>query len=298
MPDTVLLRGEELIIIRRNIRQKTLKVCTIVLNCANFFPWFNLSPYICNMKNIFYALFAVCALASCSESYVIQGSSTLSLLEGNKLYLKEIRDRNLKSLDSCDVVHGKFRFSGILDTTLMAAVFMNDQMVLPLVVERGDISIRIEDTQQNKVSGSPLNEVLYSFLDRYNQLRNDLIELSHRESRMLLDGISEDTISAEISREAAIIGQREDSLVTNFVVSNFENVLGPFIFIQMSSSLPQIEHIWSKAPDSFKNQTDVMSFYRHVTSDSERSLHVGDNPGSTSPQDIDDATIQDILNGR
>lgn len=249
------------------------------------------------MKNIFYALFIVSALSSCAESYNIQGSSTLSLLEGNKLYLKEIQSRGTKSLDSCDVIHGKFHFTGLLDTTLMAAVFMNDQMVLPLVVERGDIKVRIEDTQQNKVSGSPLNVVLYDFLDRYNQLRNDLIELSHRESRMLLDGIDESTINLEISKEAATIEQREDSLVTNFVVENFENVLGPFIFIQMSSSVPQVEHIWSKAPETFKTQADVSDFYKHVTSTSEAALH--DNaPGDTTPQDIDDATIQDILNGR
>lgn len=249
------------------------------------------------MKNIFYAFFIVSALASCSESYTIQGSSTLSLLEGSKLYLKKIQGSDIKSLDSCDVIHGNFRFTGLLDTTLMAAVFMNDQMVLPLVVERGDIKVRIEDTQQNKVSGSPLNDVLYNFLDRYNQLRNDLIELSHRESRMLLDGIDEGTINAEISREAATIGQREDSLVTSFVVDNFENVLGPFIFIQMSSSVPQVEHIWSKAPDVFKNQADVSNFYQHVTSVSTSTLH-DSTSDSTLPQNIDDATIQDILNGR
>ena len=252
------------------------------------------------MKNIIYYLFIVSALTSCAESYTIQGSSSLALLDGSKLYLKVMDGRDLKPLDSCDVVHGKFRFAGLLDTTQMAALFMDEKSIMPIVVERGDIRVRIEDMQQ-KVSGSPLNDVLYDFLDRHNQLNNDMIELGHRESRMLLDGIDEDAISEEISKEAALIAQREDSLVTNFVVDNFDNVLGPFIFIQMTSSVPQVEHIWSKAPDSFKCQANVSDFYQHVTSTMNPALHDNasdDHAGSTSPQDIDDATIQDILNGK
>lgn len=248
------------------------------------------------MKNIFYALFVITALASCAESYTIQGSSSLALLDGNKLYLKALEGRDMKTLDSCDVVHGKFRFSGMLDTTQMAALFMGEKSVLPIVVERGDIRVRIEDTQQ-KVSGSPLNEVLYVFIDRHNQLQNDLIELGHRESRMMLEGIDEVTINKEIAKEWNTITQREDSLVTSFVVDNFDNVLGPFIFIQMSSSVPQVEHIWSKAPDAFKQLPDVSEFYQRVTTTDNPVLQ-DEHAVATSPQDIDDATIQDILNGK
>lgn len=250
------------------------------------------------MKNIVFALFLVGAFTSCAESFSIQGFSSLSLLDGSKLYLKAIRGRDLSTLDSCDVVHGKFRFAGLLDTTLMGALFVGDRSVMPIVVERGDIQVRIEDTEQ-KVSGSPLNDALYDFLDRHQQLQNDMIELGHRESRMLLDGIDEDTISLSISREASLIAQREDSLVTDFVVSNFDNVLGPFVFIQMSSSVPQIEHIWSKAPALFKSQAAVSDFYRQATNEPS-SAFSGSGP-SGSPelsQDIDDATIQDILNGK
>ena len=154
------------------------------------------------MKNIIYALFIVSALASCSESYTIQGSSSLALMDGSKLYLKVMEGRDLKSIDSCDVVHGKFRFSGMLDTTLMAALFMNEKSLLPIVVERGDIRVRIEDTQQ-KVSGSPLNEILYVFLDEHKQLDSEMSELDHRYSQMLLEGIDEDTISRQLMAQAA-----------------------------------------------------------------------------------------------
>lgn len=248
------------------------------------------------MKNLVYAFAFTAALVSCADSYNIQGSSSLALLDGNKLYLKVAQGKEMKNLDSCEVVHGKFRFAGLLDTTQMAALYMDDKSVMPLVVERGDISIRIDDTQQN-VSGSPLNEVLYEFLDKHKRLGNRMEELDHRYSQMLLDGIDEDTIVQELTAEAKVITQQEDSLVTDFVTSNFDNVLGPFIFVQMSSSVPQVEHIMSKAPEEFKQLPEVSEFYNNVTSNTSSALE-DNTPVSTAPEDIDDATIQDILNGR
>lgn len=248
------------------------------------------------MKNLVYAFAFTAALVSCADSYNIQGSSSLALLDGNKLYLKVAQGKEMKNLDSCEVVHGKFRFAGLLDTTQMAALYMDDKSVMPLVVERGDINIRIDDTQQN-VSGSPLNEVLYEFLDKHKRLGNRMEELDHRYSQMLLDGIDEDTIVQELTAEAKVITQQEDSLVTDFVTSNFDNVLGPFIFVQMSSSVPQVEHIMSKAPEEFKQLPEVSEFYNNVTSNTSSALE-DNTPVSTAPEDIDDATIQDILNGR
>ena len=249
------------------------------------------------MNRLLYAFAVVTALVSCAESYNIQGSSSLALLDGNKLYLKVVDGRNLKTIDSCEVVHGKFRFAGLLDTTQMGALYMDDKSVMPLVVERGDISVRITEARQN-VSGSPLNDQLYDFLDKHKQLDSRMAELDHRYSQMLLDGIDEDTIARQLTAEAAVINQQEDSLVTDFVVANFDNVLGPFVFIQMSSSVPQVEHIMSKAPDAFKQHPEVSDFYQHVTNSTAAAMQDNAADKASLSQDIDDATIQDILNGK
>ena len=99
------------------------------------------------MNKIFYAVVIIATLASCAESYSIQGSSSVSSLDGSKLYLKTIKDQELKNLDSCDVVHGKFRFAGLLDTVKMANLYMDEQsLMMPVVVEKGEIEIRIDNT--------------------------------------------------------------------------------------------------------------------------------------------------------
>jgi len=219
------------------------------------------------MNKIVYALVTVVTMASCAESYNIQGSSSVSSLDGSKLYLKTIKNQELKNLDSCEVVHGKFRFAGLLDTIRMASLYMDDKSIMPIVVEKGEIEIKIDNASQ-KVSGTPLNDKLYEFITFHNQLNNELNELGHKQSQMLLDGIEEDVINRQLSVEAARIAKQEDSLVTNFIVDNFDNVLGPGVFMMITSGYPypvltpQIEDIMSKATKAFKEDAYVKEYYQ------------------------------------
>ena len=240
------------------------------------------------MNKTIYAIIAVLVLTSCAESYNIQGSSTVSSLDGSKLYLKAIKNQELKNLDSCDVVHGKFRFAGLLDTIRMASLFMDDESIMPIVVEKGEIGIRIDNASQ-KVSGTPLNDKLYDFITLHNQLNNEMNELSHKQSQMLLEGLDEEEINQQLSVEAAAIAQREDSLVTNFIVDNVDNVLGPGVFMMMTSSYPypvltpQIEDIMSKASKKFKEDPYVKSYYQTANEIQARQNGLVDDTGAAAP---------------
>jgi len=237
------------------------------------------------MNKLFYAIIVMAAFTSCAESYSVQGSSSISALDGSKLYLRTIKNNELKSIDSCEVVHGQFRFSGLLDTVRMANLFMDDESIMPIVLEKGEISIRIDNASQT-VGGTPLNDKLYDFIDFHNQLDNQMSELSHKQSQMLLDGIDEDEIDQRLSMEAAIIAQREDSLVTNFIVENFDNVLGPGVFMMITSGFrypmltPQIEDIMSKATMKFKNDPYVKDYYRTAQENEARRLELHDVPAA------------------
>ncbi len=240
------------------------------------------------MKNVLYVIAAVATLSSCAESYNVQGSSSISALDGNKLYLRTVKDNELKSIDSCEVVHGQFHFAGLLDTVKMANLFMDDKNIMPVVLEQGEISIRIDNTSQS-VGGTPLNDLLYDFIDLHNQLTSEMAELPHKESRMLLDGIDEMEINEQLAAESAMIAQREDSLVTNFIIDNFDNVLGPGVFMMMTSSYPypiltpQIEYIMSKATDKFKNDPYVKDYYSTAQENEARRLELTDTPAEAAP---------------
>ena len=164
------------------------------------------------MNKILYASLMVALLTSCASSYNVTGSSSLSALDGSKLYLKALKSGEVRNIDSCDVVHGEFHFAGLLDTVRVADLFMDEEVLLPVVLEEGDIQVKIGPAGPS-VGGTPLNDSLYKFLDKHNQLINQMNELGHKQNQMILEGIDEDTIAVQLNAEAARITAEEDDLV-------------------------------------------------------------------------------------
>ena len=234
------------------------------------------------MHKILLAFATMALMASCANSYNVQGSSSISSLDGSKLYLKAVKNNELKSIDSWDIVHGQFHFNGILDTVRMANLFMDDQSIMPVVLEEGEIVIKLDNAAQS-VGGTPLNDKLYKFIDKHKQLDNRMSELSHKQSQMMLEGVDELTINEHLNAEAEKIAAEEDKLVTSFIVENFDNVLGPGVFMMITSGFnvpvltPQIEDIMSKATEKFKNDPYVKEYYQ-VASENMAKMQGLDEP--------------------
>lgn len=219
------------------------------------------------MKKLLFVLLTSLVLISCGHTYDIQGSSNLSSLDGRMLYLKVLKDNDFKNVDSCDVVHGQFHFQGSFDTIRMANIFMDDEGILPLVLEGGNISVQINNTKM-AASGTPLNDELFKFFSQYNQLKARQAELVHKHDQAIMNGQDMALVTEQLNKEAAVISEEEDRLVTNFVTENFDNVLGPGVFFMMTIGYefpeltPWIEDIMSKATDKFKNDAYVKDYYQ------------------------------------
>ncbi len=235
-----------------------------------------------------YASVAVALLASCASSYNVTGSSSVSALDGSKLYLKAFKSGEVKNLDSCEVVHGEFHFAGLLDSVRMANLFMDDESILPVVLEEGEVMVNIGPTGPS-VGGTPLNDSLYKFIDKHNQLINQMNELGHKQNQMILDGIDEQTIADQLNAEAAKISSEEDDLVTKFIIANFDNVLGPGVFMMITSQYrfpiltPQIEYIMSKATKSFKEDSYVKDYYQTAQENEQRMNGLSDSALPATP---------------
>jgi len=221
-------------------------------------------------NKVFYAILTVAIMVTaCAEQttelYNIQGSSSVSVLDGSKLYLRVLMGEEMKNIDSCEVVHGDFGFSGQLDSTRLALLAIRDGG-MPLVIEKGDIKVTIDKTG-NKVSGTPLNEKLYEYIDKHIQLDNQRGELGHKEAQMILNGMDEQSIRQTLATEDQRLLQQIDSLETGFILTNLDNVLGPCAFQMLTNGYPypmltpQIEEIMGKATDRFKNDPYVKDYY-------------------------------------
>ena len=91
-----------------------------------------------------------------------------------------------------------------------------------------------------------------------------------------MDGVDEDVIMLRLNDEANRLSVLNDRLVTNFITDNFDNVLGPGIFMIMTSSYPypiitpQIEEIMTKATPFFKNDAYVRKYMKAAQENMER----------------------------
>jgi len=229
-------------------------------------------------------------LASCSGAYNIEGNSSVSNLDGEKLYLNVIDEDKPVKIDSCDVVHGKFHFAGPMDSVKMATIVMNNyNIALPLVMENSDKIIVSIDNAQLRVSGSPLNEKLYKFLDEKSQFDIQRMELTHKHDQAIMNGEDMDEVNRQLNVEAADIAMKEDKFLTSFITDNFDNVLSVGAFMIITSEYPfphinpWIEDIMSKANDKFKNDPYVKAYYKEALENEGRLNGVSAAP-QTEPE--------------
>lgn len=216
------------------------------------------------MKKIIYFLCAAAALASCSSSYNIQGTSDVQNLDGHMMYIKALQGNELKSIDSCDVLHGKFAFRGNIDTVKVGTLFINNEGVMPIVLEEGDITIKFNTAKQT-CTGTFLNDKLNDFIEQYNQITSQIGDLSHQEAQAMMDGKDMNVVYRELQKKSNSLREEADSLITSFIEQNFDNVLGPFVFRMATDTEVPMTNAWIdalmlKATDSFKNDRYVKEF--------------------------------------
>lgn len=204
-------------------------------------------------------------LSSCSKEYKIEGTSSVNGLDGRMLYLKVLSDGEWIKLDSAEVTHGLFKMKGIVDSVQMVTLYMDDESIMPLVLEKGKIELVISDTEIS-AKGTRLNNALYEFIAKRNEMEESLANLEQKETQMVLDGADIADIHTQLSMESDSLATAMNKYVKTFISDNYENVLGPSVFLMICSSLPypmmtpELDELIKDAPLSFKNNKMVKEF--------------------------------------
>ena len=105
---------------------------------------------------------------------------------------------------------------------------------------------------------------------------------------MILEGIDEAQIVQEVQAEAQQIAEEREQLMTNSIIENFDNALGPYLFEMLTSVYrypiltPQIEYIMSKATKKFKRDPYVNDYYT-TAQENEKRMQGFDVDGTPAP---------------
>lgn len=204
-------------------------------------------------------------LASCSNKYKIEGKSEITSLDGKTLTLKLQKNGMLTTIDSAEVVHGYFKLSGKADSVCMATLFVGEQGIMPVVLESGRIKVLLTN-QKLEASGTALNDALYQFIDKRDQLERQLADLDHQQAQMVMNGANFDEVNEQLTRKGNELVSEINRCVETFIKDNYDNVLAPTAFMMLCSNLSypimtdQIQRILSVAPPTFTNNEMVKDF--------------------------------------
>ena len=201
---------------------------------------------------------------SCARKYKVEGSSSVTSLDGKMLFLKTLQNGQWVAVDSAEVIHGLFSMKGPVDSVMMVTLYMDDEGIMPLVLEDGKIEVSISNTQL-AAKGTLLNDRLYEFIEKRNALELQIEELDRKEARMVLDGANLEDVHKELAKEGEALVEEMNNYVKQFIIDNNENVLGPSVFMMISTlpypvMTPQIEDIMRTAPLAFKQNQLIKEF--------------------------------------
>lgn len=229
------------------------------------------------MKKLFYIILFSLFLVSCAEkSYFIDGNSSQFALNGGSMaYIRDFSSATIRSIDSCEVLHGHFQMSGPLDSVMFVSLFMGNDNFIPIVLENGDININIANTTV-KIEGTPLNDRLYSFLESRDSLVYLLNDLPRSQAYLFLQGYSPFGIQRALFAKEAEYKKALEELETRFIKDNYDNVLGVSWFMELCYRnqdiygipilTPQLQQIYKDAPRRFRKNYKVSSFMNTIRS--------------------------------
>ena len=152
-----------------------------------------------------------------------------------------------------------------MDSVVLASLYMDDDCIMPLVIEKGNINVKIDNAGVT-VKGSPLNNRFNDFIIQKNALDDRAYEVEHMESQMIMNGDDPALIHSEIEKRRAELSEEMNKLAKEFIQENYENVLGAGVFVMIGNGLPYpiltpvMEEIVNEAPESFKNNELIKEY--------------------------------------
>ena len=100
------------------------------------------------------------------------------------LFIKVPDGNRMVKVDSAEVIHGIFKMEGVLDSSVIASLYMDDINIMPFVIEKGKIAINNNEAEADDC-------------DFYNLLKDDRISLND----IVIDSLYTSALIDELEKE-------------------------------------------------------------------------------------------------
>ncbi|MBR5832807.1 MAG: AhpC/TSA family protein [Bacteroidales bacterium] len=194
-------------------------------------------------------LVAIVGCGGNKNKYTINGTLADEAFEGANVYMFDVENQNVK-LDSTVVANGAFAFSGELETPIVATIVAltvdNKHKMMECVLENGTIVV---DLDENKLSGTPLNEAFANMMNVGTD-ETALLQALYKEYLAAPSEEERKLVEAKYDSVLEIYTAKELVALENVFAENGDNVLGAYAFYQLVKSQRDAGTITSVQVDS------------------------------------------------
>jgi peroxiredoxin len=166
------------------------------------------------------------------DEYSIKGS--IAGVDTGKIYLLKIVDGQPQSIDTAELVDGKFSFKGKMQMPDFRLLRLNEQdYFAQFFLDNASITIKAKkDSLRNtKITGSPTQDVLQIYLNEMEKLNKDMMALQAKYQNAVSTGNTDEANKAQIDRQAML----DNNLfyTKNFVKEHNNSVVSAYITLAM-----------------------------------------------------------------
>lgn len=203
-----------------------------------------------NLLAILVLSFTVLACSKAKDEFSIKGS--IAGIETGKVYLQKIVDGRPQSIDTVDVIDGKFAFKGKMELPDLRILRLNEKdYFATLFLDNSNVKVvASKDSLRNtKITGSPSQDIFQLYLTEFERLNKDMSKLQGRYQSAMSSGNNEEAKKAEIDFTAMIDNMKV--FTKNFVKEHNNSVVAAYIaLVQLARELDgnELDLIVSKFP--------------------------------------------------
>lgn len=185
-----------------------------------------------NVIAIFVFALMVFSCQMAKDEFSIKGS--IEGVETGKIYLQKLVEGQPQSIDTADVVDGKFTFKGKIETPDLRLLRLNEEEYLaPFFLDNSSITVtaKKDSLRISTYKGSPTQDIFQIYMTEVEKLNKDMMALQAKFQNAMSTGNADEADKAQIDRQAML----DNNLfyTKNFVKEHKNSVVSAYITLAM-----------------------------------------------------------------
>lgn len=217
------------------------------------------------MRKVFNLIILGVLLVSCQTNtrYTIQGTVANAAFEGTKVYLQDMTEDAMVTIDTVMVIDGSFQFSGLADSTFLRFISLEESTQpkqanrVPVLIEPGTITVVFDSVVT--VRGTRANDEYTELKNQQRELNDTLRGIVEKFNVAREDGSLTDEMEEKVRAKYDRISTELKDLTFQYAKNNMGNELGRYLFMTSHAMFEpeQQQELLDITDDKFKAREDV-----------------------------------------